>query len=226
MAIKLGEKIIKDIYLGDKRIVKAYFGDKLVFEADKPIFVEWIEATGIQYINLGYISPERAKTLRFVADMSIDTESGYRLCGTGGNNRQLYFGFSLYGTFAYGPGYVDATAGGYGKTGIKYQYDYDVLNGLYKVSENGTIVASSQFEFSGYKGGNFYLFCYAGTGEVPLSLWSGKIYSFLVYENNTLIQDLRPCLHPKTFEACMYDMVSGTYFYNQGTGEFKYGGLV
>jgi hypothetical protein len=24
----------------------------------------------------------------------------------------------------------------------------------------------------------------------------------------------------------MYDMVTGTYFYNQGTGEFKYGRLV
>jgi hypothetical protein len=225
MAVKLGEKILRDIYLGDKRIVKAYFGNKLVFEADKPIFVEWIESTGTQYIDLGYISPERAKTLRFAVDMSIDTASGYRLCGSGSRNRQLYFGFSSSGTFAYGPGNVDASINIYGKVGIKYHYDYDVLNGSYKVSENGTIVASKQFEFSGYTGANFYLFCYAGANEVPTALWSGKIYSFLVYENNALILDLRPCLDYNNV-ACMYDMVSGKYFYNQGTGTFKYGGLI
>lgn len=220
MTIKLGEKILRDIYLGDKRIVKAYFGEKLVFEADKPIFVDYIESTGTQYIDLGYISPERAKTLRFVADMSIDTTSGYRLCGSGYFNKQLYFGFSSSNTFAYGPGNVDAAVGVYVKTGVKYHYDYDVLNGSYKVLENGTIVASKQFEFSGYIGGNFYLFCYAGRDEVPTVLWSGKIYSFLVYENNTLIQHLKPCIHPKTFEACMYDTVSHKYFYNKGTGNF------
>jgi hypothetical protein len=189
-----------------------------------PRFVEYLESTGTQYINLGYISPERAKTLRFVADMSIDTASGYRLCGSGSYNRQLYFGFSSSGTFAYGPGNVDAAVGGYGKVGIKYHYDYDALNGSYVVSENGTIVASKQFEFSGYTGANFYLFCYAGANEVPTALWSGKIYSFLVYENNALIQHLRPCLMGNT--PCMYDMVSGTYLYNQGTGEFKYGRLI
>ena len=187
----------------------------------QPIFIEWIQSTGTQYINLGYISPERAKTLRFVADMSIDTTSSWRLCGTGGHLRQLYFGLSLSGAFAYGSGNIDDVVSNTpGNLGIKYHYDYDVLNGLYEVSENSTIVASKQFEFSGYTGGNFYLFCYAGVNEGPLALWSGKIYSFLVYENNTLIHHLRPCLHPQTFEACMYDMVTKQYFYNKGTGSF------
>ena len=44
--LKLGDKIINQIYLGDKRIVKAYFGEKLVFESDKPRFVDNIERTG------------------------------------------------------------------------------------------------------------------------------------------------------------------------------------
>lgn len=44
--LKLGEKTLKDMYLGDKRIVKAYFGEKLVFESDKPRFVDNIERTG------------------------------------------------------------------------------------------------------------------------------------------------------------------------------------
>jgi hypothetical protein len=186
--------------------------------------LEYLESTGTQYIDLGYISPERAKTLRFVTDMSIDTNSSsYRLCGSGYTNRQLYFGFSSSGTFAYGPGNVDAKVDVYGKVGIKYHYDYDALNGSYKVSENGTIVASKQFEFSGYTGGNFYLFCYAGTNEVPTSLWSGKIYSFLVYENNTLIQNLIPCRRNSDNVLGMYDTVTGNFLTNVGTGTFTAG---
>ena len=52
-----------------------------------------------------------------------------------------------------------------------------------------------------------------------------KVYYNRIYNaNNELIQDLRPCLHGNT--PCMYDMVTETYFYNQGTGEFIAGGEV
>ena len=44
-------------------------------------------------------------------------------------------------------------------------------------------------------------------------------YNRIYNANNELIQDLRPCLDGNNV-ACMYDMVTGTYFYNQGTGEF------
>ena len=50
-------------------------------------------------------------------------------------------------------------------------------------------------------------------------------YNRIYNANNELIQDLRPCLDGNNV-ACMYDMVTGTYFYNQGTGEFIAGGAV
>ena len=50
-------------------------------------------------------------------------------------------------------------------------------------------------------------------------------YNRIYNANNELIQDLRPCLDPNNV-ACMYDMVTGTYFYNQGTGQFIAGGAV
>ena len=53
-----------------------------------------------------------------------------------------------------------------------------------------------------------------------------KVYYNRIYNaNNELIQDLRPCLDPNNV-ACMYDMVTGTYFYNQGTGEFIAGDIL
>lgn len=49
-----------------------------------------------------------------------------------------------------------------------------------------------------------------------------KCYSFKVLDaQNTLLIHLRPCLDPSGV-PCMYDEVSKKYFYNKGTGTFKY----
>lgn len=50
-------------------------------------------------------------------------------------------------------------------------------------------------------------------------------YNRIYNANNELIQDLRPCLDGNNV-ACMYDMVTGTYFYNQGTGQFIAGDIL
>lgn len=49
----------------------------------------------------------------------------------------------------------------------------------------------------------------------------GKVFEFKLSKNNILKMHLRPCLDAKGV-PCMYDEVSKKYFYNQGTGTFKY----
>ena len=49
------------------------------------------------------------------------------------------------------------------------------------------------------------------------------VYGFTIYDNGVLFQDLRPALDPCNV-VCLYDLVSGKYFYNQGTGTLKAGG--
>lgn len=49
-----------------------------------------------------------------------------------------------------------------------------------------------------------------------------KIYSCQMYDGGVMIRDFRPCLHPKTLQPCMYDMVTKQYFFNAGTGQFNY----
>lgn len=49
-----------------------------------------------------------------------------------------------------------------------------------------------------------------------------KIYSCQMYDGDVMIRDFRPCLHPKTLQPCMYDMVTKQYFFNAGTGQFQY----
>lgn len=84
---------------------------------------------------------------------------------------------------------------------------------------NGVSVSRSIFDTlpsTDYRLGNIF----SGTYSGPIK---GAIYRHAFYNaDGELIQDLRPCLHPQTFEPCMYDMVSKQYFYNAGTGSFAY----
>ena len=52
--------------------------------------------------------------------------------------------------------------------------------------------------------------------------WSLYVYGFKIYEGTTLIQDYVPVLDSND-RPCLFDKVSKTCFYNQGTGEFLYG---
>lgn len=52
-----------------------------------------------------------------------------------------------------------------------------------------------------------------------------RIYSFKIFEGTTLIQYLIPALDHSNKPA-MFDTITGTYFYNQGTGDFIAGPII
>ncbi len=59
-------------------------------------------------------------------------------------------------------------------------------------------------------------------------IFQGRIYGFYVkrYINNSTITESMMVLVPlldKNNRPCMFDLVKREYYYNQGTGEFKYG---
>ena len=49
-----------------------------------------------------------------------------------------------------------------------------------------------------------------------------RIYSCKIYDNDVLVRDFIPAKDGSNI-ACLYDKVSQTYFYNQGTGNFTFG---
>ena len=52
-----------------------------------------------------------------------------------------------------------------------------------------------------------------------------KIYYFQIYDNDTLVRDFVPVLDYNGV-PCMFDKVTETFFYNQGTGDFIAGPIV
>lgn len=59
-------------------------------------------------------------------------------------------------------------------------------------------------------------------GDSGMTNQTWRVYYCKIWDNGTLIRDFIPVLDENSV-PCLYDKVSETYFYNQGTGGFIYG---
>lgn len=222
MAIKLGEKILRDMYLGDKRISKAYLSEKLVFEADKPIFVEYIESTGTQYIDTNYIPTLDDEIIADLQHMATDSDYyGDRMFF---GNQVKDSSLSCIFVEQYTPSFRWYTR--FGTISSRSANATDI-----EKTERITITINKT-RFSTSEGTSLTFSDLVELNQTPLMIFNQKstsganrtskmkLWSFKVTRNGNTMMDLRPCIHPKTFEACMYDTVSHKYFYNQGEGLF------
>jgi len=69
---------------------------------------------------------------------------------------------------------------------------------------------------------NFLLFT-GNNGTTIANKVSMKVFEFKVWNGETLSMDLMPCYRKSDNVAGMYDLVNGTFFTNQGTGNFTVG---
>ena len=211
--LKLGEKIISDIYLGDKKIAKVFLGDKLVFQSGKPIFLDYIEFDGASYIDTGILYPDGCDgtwTVKGKANMD-------------GAFRVLLATKAVSGSY-YGKGSNN-------KWGLGSTYCFDVngdvlteaqvvfkKNQVQATVDGVTLTRSATQSQSTIKLGGTNL------ASDLKNYFIGEVYGCKYVDiNNNLIIDLRPCIHPNG-TVCFYDTVTKKYFYNQGTGTLKAGG--
>jgi hypothetical protein len=95
---------------------------------------------------------------------------------------------------------------------------------LFDISKNGAYIddvlklTASQLSATFTATKSFFVGWSNGTS---VEKFIGKIYPIKIYENDILMQDLRPALDPSG-KVCLYDMVSKKYLYNIGTGTLTY----
>lgn len=211
--LKLGNKDISKFYLGNKGISKAYLGSKLVFENAKPIFIDYIESSGRQWIDTGIATTNN--DFGFMLDaMPLTNADVYPIGSRGADNGKRFFGVRSNSstTFSYGwQWYVTGTAS-QSYVNVRTTMSLNWLNSKkVTIGNDSKDIAAANID----NGRNITLFGVSGA-----LLWTGRMYRAQISEGDKIIADLRPCLHPKTFEACMYDIISKKYLYNQGTVEF------
>lgn len=186
--------------------------------------LEYIEATGTQYLDTGIFYNCYTDIIDCELEVTGVVEYGYAF---GANQRidgtMYFYGLRRRGT-------ADTWQGmGLGGTGQPL-----ALNTRYKIrsasSDNGggylndvTINATTRADFIF---SDIPLYVLAVNNNIGASYMNlAKLYSWQYRRDGELIQSLIPVLD-NADTPCMYDEVSGEFFYNQGEGEFIAGPVV
>lgn len=104
---------------------------------------------------------------------------------------------------------------------INYPIDGIVVKDAVAIINKGTSYSKSLTSDLPSISHKIYLFGrnYNGTLEKP---WNGLIYRAKISEGTEIIRDFIPCLDPDG-KPCMYELLEGKTYYNQGTGaDFTY----
>lgn len=188
--------------------------------------LEYIETTGTQYIDTGHL----ISTNNLSADFEIS--SGVNVSGNIGhfagnqdalNGHCINFKDSKFGLWV---AYIDGNTNGSKTTnGGSFQANTrKVIH--YKFFDNQrtlTVDGSSKTEaYSGsiISNNTYRLFsngCLNGCNDKMLE---GRMHWFKLYENDNLVFDFIPVRKVSNGEVGMYDLVSGQFFTNDGTGDF------
>lgn len=174
-------------------------------------YLEYIKSDGKQYIDLGI----KAETTRYGVELTVKFDN---------NNEGAFFGAwdttgLLFGQSNYnGSGYAMAVDDVWKYPGVAYnttvyhKFVYDPINGIYTIDDLPITITPS----TGLNA-NMYLF----SGNVyPTPIVGTSISECKIYDNGTLLYDLKPVIYNVTGEIGMYDEVSGVLMKNSGTGTF------
>ena len=175
--------------------------------------LEYIRATGTQYINTGL---KLASTDYIMARFKNTSSEGAG---------------ALYGIFKSGESstfYANGTYYCYNSSNTKVNTGISVDTNWHNVIHafnHGVLIIDETYT-------SFTPFTFTNTNNCPLFArtynnaigyyFSGEVAYWQVYRNDTLYMDLVPCIDPNN-EVGMYDMVNGSFYGNSGSGSFTAG---
>lgn len=183
--------------------------------------LEYIEATGTQYIDTKYICSEDTK---IEIDFSVSAYSIFHsLFGTAGTKATNRFVAQLYKMEE-----IQARIGVDVKQ-IPFEFEigqrYVLIQSKWALNVNDTELGDWTNDNTRFTKDANSLYLMAINNKTPTNsytyLFKGRIYSFKIYESNILAMDLIPVLDSSRV-PCFYDKISNKFLYNKGTGEFSY----
>ena len=187
--------------------------------------LEYIESTGGQYIDSGFvITNQNFNLLRIEIDAVLDVDgenTQWELNGTAGGSPYCGLGISNTGLLSYGAGdRIRTTSVSIAtKKTERHLYVMDYKNkALYIDGEkiaNCSITDLTSKSFSK----NFYLFASNSSNEAIYNKQIRK-YSIKIYVNDELARNYIPVLRDVDGKVGMYDLVEKKFYVNFGTGSF------
>lgn len=174
--------------------------------------VQYIRSTGTQYVDTGFFANQDS---RLVIDFDILSQSSldYIFGARSANNTKM-FELAVQGSTWYS---------GFGNANTQPQFSglghYIVDKNKNVTTINGNTSTATQNAFvTAY---SVKLFALDNVGTIGFFAVM-KLRSCQIYDNGTLIRDYLPCINASG-AAGLYDLVSGKFYGNSGTGVFLAG---
>ena len=197
----------------NKRFMRKQLAEMLIKKRKYYCEVDYLESTGTQWLDTGYaVNTSTDEVETYFQLITTDKykwlmgehDNGARFgigSGDGSNLRNIAYGVSTYK--------VNDT-----EVYNSQHYFNANSNGVYL---NGTQVHAFE-SFSSTSTVYLFNLNISGGGSGA----AGRIWHYTHKRNGILIRDMIPVLD-WNYTPCMYDKVTDTLFYNQGTGSFTYG---
>lgn len=224
MAFNFNGNTSKNIIYNNQEVARLIYNNVLVWQKQRLPQgyqeVEYIETTGTQYIDTGFIANQDTRfvlKIKYIAGNFIfgsDGDSTGRLNAVGLNKSTSRDTFRWHydsqklkdnGDFVYGT-----------------IYDIDINKNIMYL--DGELIATfnyvnfstpSSVVISGINRDNTVNMASYGS--------SIAIYKFQIYDNGTLIRDFIPCYRYSDGEIGLYDVINDVFYTNQGEGTFVKG---
>jgi hypothetical protein len=197
--------------------------------------VEYIEATGTQYIDANFC-PDSNSSIEIdvlMKDVSYANDKNGFIFGVNNSDNTKRFGVNLFYSNsrkvleAYPRFSTNAPAGGHQDVkpiNLEQWYNIRLDKGTYYIDNTLWASYSSTFEKGEY---SLYINGYNNNGVVKLDHTAiSKIKSCKIWDNDALVRDMIPCYRKSDNVVGMYDLVNGVFYTNAGTGAFLIGNEV
>ena len=220
------DKKVSKIYRGEEKIQRIYKGTDKVYEYLPIGYKEckYIQSTGTQYIDTGVkgnseikidtifeITSTRQTQFFFGSRQSVSAQTFCFLSVAGTDNP-----WSFRSDFNNNFGVIQNER-------ISNMTGYPLFHVI--KDKNVTTIENNEYQNSisyGNFTSNYNIYIFAVNNNNNASNFSYmKLYSFKVFKNDILIQNLIPCLDDNDV-PCFYDSITKQTYYNRGSGTFNY----
>lgn len=209
------------VYLGSDSVEVIYLGSEKVWPSGGEYTpIDWIQATGTQYINTGYT--QQSDSARIEANVHVYG---------GGNHAFIFGGYSVgagvtwssvvnvYFIWIYVNDARTATGDDghdpYGASG-DVELKIEVNPTAQTITENGVVKATGAGSDPSQNAQPYCIFARSDGSH----LIGAKLYSFKIYDNDVLVRDFIPVVRNADGKPGLWDNVTRQFYINAGTGEF------
>lgn len=189
--------------------------------------VEYIESTGTQYIDTGFIPTQNTKIeMDYTSTKTVEDAYGFPIgcANLAGGNPGIYFYMgSIDNIVKWRFGKKTNASDTNFVVNNDDRYIYELSNGKLKIGQN---------EFTDtftWENQTMSLTIFArkndGTNITYSGLAKGKLHYMKIYDNNALVRNFIPCKNASDVIG-LYDLVTKQFYGNSGTGTFIAGNVV